>query len=117
MILIMSLGFQVQIDRVFDTLERDLVIVARHRQKCCYGSRCWTYLGKPGVLVTSGPGVSVATGLVTATDEGDSCFIGSQVKRADVVRAHQSMNQLLLCLNRLPSMLLKYMMLTPFLKR
>ena len=46
-------------------------------------------------MVTSGPGVSnLATGLVTATDEGDPVLaIGGQVKRADLLkRAHQSMN-------------------------
>lgn len=52
--------------------------------------------GKPGVVIaTSGPGISnLATGLVTATAEGDPVLaIGGQVKRSDLLkRSHQSMN-------------------------
>ncbi len=52
--------------------------------------------GKPGVvLTTSGPGASnLATGLVTATAEGDPVLaISGQVQRTDLTRlTHQSMN-------------------------
>ena len=99
-----------KIDRIFDTLEDKgpELIVARHEQNAAFMAQgVGRITGKPGVvLVTSGPGVSnLATGLVTATDEGDPVLaIGGQVKRADLLK-------------RLPSMLLKYMMLIPFLKR
>lgn len=73
------------------------LIVARHEQNAAFMAQgVGRITGKPGVvLVTSGPGVSnLATGLVTATDEGDPVLaIGGQVKRADLLkRAHQSMN-------------------------
>ena len=88
-----------KIDRVFDTLEDKgpELIVARHEQNAAFMAQgVGRITGKPGVvLVTSGPGVSnLATGLVTATDEGDPVLaIGGQVKRSDLLkRAHQSMN-------------------------
>ncbi|WP_242257560.1 acetolactate synthase AlsS [Streptococcus thoraltensis] len=88
-----------KIDRVFDTLEDKgpELIVARHEQNAAFMAQAVGRItGEPGVvLVTSGPGVSnLATGLVTATDEGDAVLaIGGQVKRADLLkRAHQSMN-------------------------
>ncbi|MGT2906318.1 acetolactate synthase AlsS [Streptococcus dentiloxodontae] len=88
-----------KIDRVFDTLEDKgpQLIVARHEQNAAFMAQgIGRITGEPGVvLVTSGPGVSnLATGLVTATDEGDPVLaIGGQVKRADLLkRAHQSMN-------------------------
>ncbi|MBM7642662.1 acetolactate synthase AlsS [Streptococcus loxodontisalivarius] len=88
-----------KIDRVFDTLEDKgpKLIVARHEQNAAFMAQgVGRITGEPGVvLVTSGPGVSnLATGLVTATDEGDPVLaIGGQVKRADLLkRAHQSMN-------------------------
>ena len=64
-----------KIDRVFDTLEDKgpELIVARHEQNAAFMAQgVGRITGKPGVvLVTSGPGVSnLATGLVTATDEG-----------------------------------------------
>ncbi|MFR6600886.1 MAG: thiamine pyrophosphate-binding protein [Streptococcus sp.] len=72
------------------------MIVARHEQNAALWLKSWSNYWKTGVvLVTSGPGVSnLATGLVTATDEGDPVLaIGGQVKRADLLkRAHQSMN-------------------------
>ena len=56
--------------------------------------------GKPGVvLTTSGPGVSnLATGLVTATAEGDPVLaISGQVQRTDLLRlTHQSMDNVAL---------------------
>ncbi len=55
----------------------------------------WRITGKPGVvLTTSGPGASnLATGLVTATAEGDPVLaISGQVQRTDLLRlTHQSM--------------------------
>lgn len=88
-----------KIDRVFDTLEDKgpELIVARHEQNAAFMAQAVGRItGEPGVvLVTSGPGVSnLATGLVTATDEGDPVLaIGGQVKRSDLLkRAHQSMN-------------------------
>ena len=89
-----------KIDRVFDTLEDKgpELIVARHEQNAAFMAQgVGRITGKPGVvLVTSGPGVSnLATGLVTATDEGDPVLaIGGQVKRADLLkRAHQSITK------------------------
>lgn len=88
-----------KIDRVFDTLEDKgpELIVARHEQNAVFMAQgIGRITGEPGVVIaTSGPGISnLATGLVTATDEGDPVLaIGGQVKRADLLkRAHQSMN-------------------------
>ncbi|HGC7591114.1 TPA: acetolactate synthase AlsS [Streptococcus agalactiae] len=86
-------------DRVFDTLEDKgpELIVARHEQNATFMAQAVGRItGEPGVVIaTSGPGISnLATGLVTATDEGDAVLaIGGQVKRGDLLkRAHQSMN-------------------------
>lgn len=88
-----------KIDRVFDTLEDKgpELIVARHEQNVTFMAQAVGRItGEPGVVIaTSGPGISnLATGLVTATDEGDAVLaIGGQVKRGDLLkRAHQSMN-------------------------
>ncbi|HGI2893297.1 TPA: acetolactate synthase AlsS [Streptococcus agalactiae] len=88
-----------KIDRVFDTLEDKgpELIVARHEQNATFMAKAVGRItGEPGVVIaTSGPGISnLATGLVTATDEGDAVLaIGGQVKRGDLLkRAHQSMN-------------------------
>lgn len=88
-----------KIDRVFDTLEDKCpeLIVARHEQNATFMAQAVGRItGEPGVVIaTSGPGISnLATGLVTATDEGDAVLaIGGQVKRGDLLkRAHQSMN-------------------------
>ncbi|MCC9800007.1 acetolactate synthase AlsS [Streptococcus agalactiae] len=88
-----------KIDRVFDTLEDKgpELIVARHEQTATFMAQAVGRItGEPGVVIaTSGPGISnLATGLVTATDEGDAVLaIGGQVKRGDLLkRAHQSMN-------------------------
>ncbi|HEO3058598.1 TPA: acetolactate synthase AlsS [Streptococcus agalactiae] len=88
-----------KIDRVFDTLEDKgpELIVARHEQNATFMAQAVGRItGEPGVVIaTSGPGISnLATGLVTATDEGDAVLaIGGQVKRGDLLkRAHQSMN-------------------------
>ncbi|HFH8749446.1 TPA: acetolactate synthase AlsS [Streptococcus agalactiae] len=87
-----------KIDRVFDTLEDKgpELIVARHEQNATFMAQAVGRItGEPGVVIaTSGPGISnLATGLVTATDEGDAVLaIGGQVKRGDLLkRAHQSM--------------------------
>ncbi|HFH6694510.1 TPA: acetolactate synthase AlsS [Streptococcus agalactiae] len=88
-----------KIDRVFDTLEDKgpELIVARHEQNATFMAQAVGRItGEPGVVIAiSGPGISnLATGLVTATDEGDAVLaIGGQVKRGDLLkRAHQSMN-------------------------
>lgn len=88
-----------KIDRVFDTLEDKgpELIVARHEQNATFMAQAVGRItGEPGVVIaTSGPGISnLATGLVTAIDEGDAVLaIGGQVKRGDLLkRAHQSMN-------------------------
>ncbi|HFH7516199.1 TPA: acetolactate synthase AlsS [Streptococcus agalactiae] len=90
---------EAKIDRVFDTLEDKgpELIVARHEQNATFMAQAVGRItGEPGVVIaTSGPGISnLATGLVTATDEGDAVLaIGGQVKRGDLLkRAHQSMN-------------------------
>lgn len=88
-----------KIDRVFDTLEDKgpQLIVSRHEQNATFMAQgICRITGKPGVVIaTSGPGISnLATGLVTATAEGDPVLaIGGQVKRSDLLkRSHQSMN-------------------------
>ena len=88
-----------KIDKVFDTLEDrgPELIVARHEQNAAFMAQgIGRITGKPGVVVaTSGPGASnLATGLVTATAEGDPVLaIGGQVKRSDLLkRTHQSMD-------------------------
>ncbi|EPC72366.1 acetolactate synthase, partial [Lacticaseibacillus paracasei subsp. paracasei Lpp41] len=69
-----------KIDRVFESLEHPKsekspqLIVARHEQNAAFmAAGIGRLTGKPGVvLTTSGPGASnLATGLVTATAEGD----------------------------------------------
>ena len=87
-----------KIDRVFDTLEDKgpKLIVARHEQNAAFMAQgIGRMTGNPGVVITtSGPGVSnLATGLVTAPDEGDPVLaISGQVKRSDLLkRAQQSM--------------------------
>lgn len=91
-----------KIDRVFERLEHPQsdhapqLIVARHEQNAAFmAAGIGRLTGKPGVVITtSGPGASnLATGLVTATAEGDPVLaISGQVKRADLLRSsHQSM--------------------------
>lgn len=88
-----------KIDKVFDTLlDKDPeLIVARHEQNAAFMAQAVGRItGEPGVVIaTSGPGASnLATGLVTATAEGDAVLaLGGQVKRGDLLkRTHQSMN-------------------------
>lgn len=92
-----------KIDRVFERLEHPVnpkspkLIVTRHEQNAAFIAQgIGRITGKPGVVMTtSGPGASnLATGLVTATAEGDPVLaISGQVQRADLLRlTHQSMN-------------------------
>lgn len=90
-----------KIDRVFEKLEHPekpntpKLIVTRHEQNAAFmAAGIGRITGEPGVvLTTSGPGASnLATGVVTATAEGDPVLaISGQVKRADLLRlTHQS---------------------------
>ena len=88
-----------KVDSVFDALvdRGPSLIVCRHEQNAAFMAAAVGRLtGKPGVcLVTSGPGASnLATGLVTATAEGDPVVaLGGAVSRADrLKRTHQSMD-------------------------
>ena len=88
-----------KIDRVFDALMDSSIrlIVCRHEQNAAFMAAAYGRLtGKPGVvLVTSGPGVAnLATGLLTATTEGDPVVaIGGNVSRAMVLKqSHQCTN-------------------------
>ena len=92
-----------KIDRVFEKLEHPTnpkspeLIITRHEQNAAFmAAGVGRITGKPGVvLTTSGPGASnLATGVVTATAEGDPVLaISGQVKRSDLKRlTHQSMN-------------------------
>ena len=73
------------------------MILARHEQNAAFMAQAIGRLtGEPGVVIaTSGPGASnLATGLVTATAEGDPVLaLAGQVKRSDLSKlTHQSMN-------------------------
>ncbi|KRM97365.1 acetolactate synthase [Liquorilactobacillus aquaticus DSM 21051] len=92
-----------KIDRVFESLENPAspktpkLILTRHEQNAAFmAAGIGRITGKPGVvLTTSGPGASnLATGLVTATAEGDPVLaISGQVQRTDLLRlTHQSMD-------------------------
>lgn len=89
-----------KIDAVFDALadvDSPRLIVCRHEQNAAFMAACIGRLtGRPGVaLVTSGPGVAnLATGLVTATTEGDPMVaLGGAVPRAMALKqTHQSMD-------------------------
>ena len=88
-----------KIDGVFDTLEDHgpQLILARHEQNATFMAQAIGRLtGEPGVVIaTSGPGASnLATGLVTATAEGDPVLaLAGQVKRSDLSKlTHQSMD-------------------------
>ena len=91
-----------KIDRVFEKLahpsdsKSPKLILTRHEQNAAFmAAGIGRITGKPGVvLTTSGPGASnLATGLVTATAEGDPVLaISGQVQRTDLLRqTHQSM--------------------------
>ncbi|MBO0432055.1 acetolactate synthase AlsS [Enterococcus sp. DIV0660C] len=88
-----------KIDGVFNELEDQgpELIVTRHEQNAAFMAQAIGRItGEPGVVIaTSGPGASnLATGLVTATAEGDPVLaIGGQVKRSDLLKlTHQSMD-------------------------
>ena len=88
-----------KIDGVFDVLSDrgPELILARHEQNAAFMAQAIGRLtGEPGVVIaTSGPGASnLATGLVTATAEGDPVLaLAGQVKRSDLSKlTHQSMN-------------------------
>lgn len=91
-----------KIDAVFDTLLRheDIkVIVCRHEQNAAMMAAAHGRItGIPGICIaTSGPGASnLATGLVTATTEGDPvvAIIGSVPRAMNLHRTHQSMKAL-----------------------
>src|SRR5574340_493725 len=76
-----------KIDKVFDTLvdKGPELIVARHEQNAAFMAQAVGRItGEPGVVITtSGPGASnLATGLVTATAEGDAVLaLAGQGKR------------------------------------
>ena len=88
-----------KIDGVFNDLEDQgpELIVTRHEQNAAFMAQAIGRItGEPGVVIaTSGPGASnLATGLVTATAEGDPVLaIAGQVKRSDLLKlTHQSMD-------------------------
>ncbi|HCR3894017.1 TPA: acetolactate synthase AlsS [Enterococcus faecium] len=88
-----------KIDGVFNELEDQgpELIVTRHEQNAAFTAQAIGRItGEPGVVIaTSGPGASnLATGLVTATAEGDPVLaIAGQVKRSDLLKlTHQSMD-------------------------
>lgn len=88
-----------KIDGVFNSLEDGgpELIVTRHEQNAAFMAQgIGRITGKPGVVIaTSGPGASnLATGLVTATAEGDPVLaLAGQVKRSDLLKlTHQSMD-------------------------
>lgn len=88
-----------KIDGVFNELEGQgpELIVTRHEQNAAFMAQAIGRItGEPGVVIaTSGPGASnLATGLVTATAEGDPVLaIAGQVKRSDLLKlTHQSMD-------------------------
>ena len=90
-----------KIDRVFDTLLDSSIetIVCRHEQNAAFiAGGIGRMTGKAGVvLVTSGPGVAnLATGLATATSEGDPVVaIGGAVPIDRALKqVHQSLDQL-----------------------
>ncbi|KAG9780007.1 hypothetical protein KCU88_g3872, partial [Aureobasidium melanogenum] len=91
-----------KIDQIYDCLQDHpeiKLIVARHEQNAAMMAAAVGRLtGIPGVCIaTSGPGASnLATGLVTATTEGDPvvALIGSVPRAMNTHRTHQSMKAL-----------------------
>lgn len=91
-----------KIDAIFDTLTDHpeiKLIVCRHEQNAAMmAAAIGRITGVPGVCIaTSGPGASnLATGLVTATTEGDPvvALIGSVPRLMNTKRTHQSMKAL-----------------------
>jgi thiamine pyrophosphate-dependent acetolactate synthase large subunit-like protein len=91
-----------KVDAIFDCLldhPEIRLIVCRHEQNAAMmAAAVGRITGVPGVCVaTSGPGASnLATGLVTATTEGDPvvAIIGSVPRLMNTKRTHQSMKAL-----------------------
>jgi catabolic acetolactate synthase len=91
-----------KIDAIFDNLEDHpeiKLVVCRHEQNAAMmAAGVGRITGIPGVCIaTSGPGASnLATGLVTATTEGDPvvALIGSVSRLMSTKRTHQSMKAL-----------------------
>jgi catabolic acetolactate synthase len=91
-----------KIDAIFDTLTDHpeiKLVVCRHEQNAAMmAAGVGRITGIPGVCIaTSGPGASnLATGLVTATTEGDPvvALIGSVSRLMSTKRTHQSMKAL-----------------------
>lgn len=91
-----------KIDAVFDCLQDHpeiKLIICRHEQNAAMmAAATGRITGVPGVCIaTSGPGASnLATGLVTATTEGDPvvAIIGSVPRIMNTHRTHQSMKAL-----------------------
>ncbi|MDQ7825159.1 MAG: acetolactate synthase AlsS [Candidatus Eremiobacteraeota bacterium] len=90
-----------KIDLLFDSLLDSpiKVIVCRHEQNAAFMASAYGRItGEPGVVVvTSGPGVSnLATGLLTATTEGDPVIaLGGSVPRSTKLReTHQNVDNL-----------------------
>ena len=91
-----------KIDTIFDTLSDHpeiKLIVCRHEQNAAFMAAAHGRItGIPGVCIaTSGPGASnLATGLVTATTEGDPivAIVGSVPRAMNTHRTHQSMKAL-----------------------
>ncbi|HIZ95202.1 MAG TPA: acetolactate synthase AlsS [Candidatus Ligilactobacillus excrementavium] len=92
-----------KIDRVFEKLDHPTnknapkFILTRHEQNAAFmAAGIGRITGHPGVVITtSGPGASnLATGLATATTEGDPVLaLSGQVQRTDLLRqTHQSMD-------------------------
>ncbi len=88
-----------KIDRVFDVLQErgPELVLCRHEQNAAFMAAAVGRLtGRAGVcLVTSGPGASnLATGLVTATAEGDPvvAISGAVTRKERLKRTHQSMD-------------------------
>ncbi|PWF99814.1 acetolactate synthase AlsS [Levilactobacillus bambusae] len=90
-----------KVDQLFEDLQYSTdpnapqLVITRHEQNAAFmAAGIGRLTGQPGVVaVTSGPGASnLATGLVTATSEGDPVIaLGGQVKRDDLARlTHQS---------------------------
>src|ERR1700747_466262 len=93
-----------KIDKVFDRLRDSSIktVVCRHEQNAAFiAGGIGRMTGKAGVaIVTSGPGVSnLATGLVTATSEGDPMVaLGGSVAVADRLKSlHQNLDAVSLC--------------------
>ena len=91
-----------KVDAIFDCLldhQEIRLIVCRHEQNAAMmAAAVGRVTGIPGVCIaTSGPGASnLATGLVTATTEGDPvvAIIGSVPRLMNTKRTHQSMKAL-----------------------